>query len=499
MSKNTRTRFARATLLAVAASAVLSGGVLLPQAAHAVPAKPGIDAPDSSRYKQEARYPTPLATTDAGSMQAAATAVTRQEIIARAKHWVDVGVEYDNYTSFEGYRKDCSGFVSMAWKLGTSATTRTLDNYATTITKEQLLPGDALLWVNPDPNQMGHVRIFGGWLDGAKSRFWVYEQTPPRAVYREYSWSTSVANGYRPIRADNVVEEANPLGTMLHEVRRADGTWTGFEPLGGAGKDIATTVMPDGSAQVVAIGADDVVYHRVRRQDGSWTPWEPLNGADTLTPAKGKKVAIAGAADGTAQVVIVGWDGATYHRVRKYDGSWTPFEPLGANGKDVAIAMLPDGSSQTVIIGADDVVYHRIRNAAGSWTPFAPLNGVGTTAPAKGKKVGIAGGPDGSAQVVIVGWDNGTYHRARFVNGDWSPFSSLGMAANDIAIATLSDNSSQVVAAGTDNVIKHRVRGDNGSWTPFAPLDGFGAAAMGKSVTIAGGPDGTAQVAITSF
>lgn len=34
----------------------------------------------------------------------------------------------------------------------------------------------------------------------------------------------------------------------------------------------------------------------------------------------------------------------------------------------------------------------------------SPLNGMGTTAPAKGKKVSIAGAADGSAQVAIIGF-----------------------------------------------------------------------------------------------
>ena len=124
---------------------------------------------------------------------------------------------------------------------------------------------------------------------------------------------------------------------------------------------------------------------------------------------------------------------------------------------------------------------------------------MGTSAPAKGRKVSIAGDPDGSAQVAIVGWDGGTYHRVRYVDGSWSPFGSLGATANDIAITAMSDGSGQLVIAGTDNVIYHRVRNLSGTWTAFSPLAGFGAAAMGKSVTIAGGPDGSAQVAITSF
>ena len=293
--------------------------------------------------------------------------------------------------------------------------------------------------------------------------------------------------------------DADPSGAVLHEVRNVDGTWTGFEPLGRDARDVAMTALPDGSAQTAIIGGDDVVYHRARAANGTWTPFAPVNGFATTTPAKGKKISIAGAADGSAQLVIIGWDNVVYHRVRDVNGQWGPFGSLGVAAKDVAITTLPDGSAQVLIIGADDVVHHRVRNAAGSWTPFAALDGVGTSAPAKGKRVSIAGGADGSAQAVIVGWDNAVYHRARYVNGGWSEFASLGTSGKDVAVTAMPDGSSQTVIAGGDDVIYHRVRAANGSWTPFAPLAGFGAPAKGKKVSIAGAADGTVQVAIVSF
>lgn len=64
---------------------------------------------------------------------------------------------------------------------------------------------------------------------------------------------------------------------------------------------------------------------------------------------------------------------------------------------------MPDGSAQVLIVGADDRVYHEIRNADGSWTGFQPLPGAGTSAPAGGHKVSIAGMSDNAAQIFIVG------------------------------------------------------------------------------------------------
>lgn len=170
----------------------------------------------------------------------------------------------------------------------------------------------------------------------------------------------------------------------------------------------ALRVYPGGSGASVA----GPMYHEIRNADGqSWTGLQPLPGKGTTEPAQAKRVAIAGMPDGSAQVLIVGWDNVVYHEIRNVDGSWTGFQPLSGAGtpnpagaKDVAITGMPDGSAQVLIIGADDRVYHEIRNADGlSWTGFQPLMGSGTTDPAGGSAVSIAGMPDGAAQVVIVG------------------------------------------------------------------------------------------------
>ncbi|MFD4534559.1 peptidoglycan-binding protein [Kitasatospora sp. NPDC058397] len=135
--------------------------------------------------------------------RAAAQPPTRAQIIQRAQGWVDQQVPYGmgSYWS-DGYRQDCSGFVSMAWGLGSSQTTWTLPNFAERIGKADLQPGDVLIYNNPASPQSGsHVTIFGGWTDSSLTRYLAYEQTSPGTKKRDtpYAyWNNSGA--YVPYR-----------------------------------------------------------------------------------------------------------------------------------------------------------------------------------------------------------------------------------------------------------------------------------------------------------
>ena len=89
--------------------------------------------------------------------------IDRNTIIRRAKRWVDQRVPYSQSAYKDGYRTDCSGYVSMAWNLSSSKTTWTLPDVSRRITKEDLQPGDVLIKNNPaDPVNGSHVVIFLG-------------------------------------------------------------------------------------------------------------------------------------------------------------------------------------------------------------------------------------------------------------------------------------------------------------------------------------------------
>ncbi|MFE1550530.1 peptidoglycan-binding protein [Streptomyces sp. NPDC058718] len=107
---------------------------------------------------------------------------TRAEIINRAKLWVTAQVPYsmEKYWS-DGYRQDCSGYISMAWNLRSNEWTGSLDRFAERIDRTELQPGDILLFHNPaNPTRGSHVTIFGGWTDYTHTSYIAYEQTKPR-------------------------------------------------------------------------------------------------------------------------------------------------------------------------------------------------------------------------------------------------------------------------------------------------------------------------------
>ncbi|MFE9659931.1 MULTISPECIES: peptidoglycan-binding protein [unclassified Streptomyces] len=220
-------------------SALLGGvGSLLPGPTPAPadgPGEPGIpyapgggDADGSTGTPQGTAGPlygpaAPPGSTATPAATPAATnfpAVTRAEIINRAKTWVNAKVPYSmsKYWS-DGYRQDCSGFVSMAWGLGSNQWTGSLAGFAVRITKAELQPGDMLLFHNPsNPGAGSHVTIFGGWTDYTRNHYIAYEQTPPKAIKRSTPypyWNN--ANNYIPYRYRGVQSgggSSGPTGSI---------------------------------------------------------------------------------------------------------------------------------------------------------------------------------------------------------------------------------------------------------------------------------------------
>jgi hypothetical protein len=104
------------------------------------------------------------------SAPAPAHAITRDEVIARATSWVNLRLGYSRRATFGGYRRDCSGMVSMAWGVGRSYTSRSISSRAMRIPVGALQPGDAI-------QTPGHVEIFGGWVNQRKGTFVALEQS----------------------------------------------------------------------------------------------------------------------------------------------------------------------------------------------------------------------------------------------------------------------------------------------------------------------------------
>ncbi|MEU9373151.1 peptidoglycan-binding protein [Streptomyces sp. NPDC048255] len=203
----------RALVLATAAGVVMGGGgAAAALTAPAAPAAPGAVALDDPGSPQGGRAPlhgpkAPVGKPGAPGAPGAVKRIDRATIVNRAKLWLDAQVPYsmsDYWT--DGYRQDCSGYVSMVWNLGTNEWTGSLDRFATKITKEELLPGDMLLFHNPaNPTNGSHVVIFGGWVDETHTHYVAYEQTRPttRKLATPYGYWSNAAK-YVPYRFNGV-------------------------------------------------------------------------------------------------------------------------------------------------------------------------------------------------------------------------------------------------------------------------------------------------------
>ncbi|MEV7418365.1 CehA/McbA family metallohydrolase [Streptomyces sp. NPDC089919] len=153
-----------------------------------------------------------------------------------------------------------------------------------------------------------------------------------------------------------------PKGDMYLTIRRSSGAWGTWTRVPGAhgapnfaGPALDITGLPDGSSQLVGIGLDGTLYHQVRHPDGRYDGFAAPRGVTTATMSA-SAVAIAGMPDGTAQVVAVGADGNVWHDIR-FPASWQGFRPLGGlqgadrlRGGALSIAGMRDGSSQVLVI-----------------------------------------------------------------------------------------------------------------------------------------------------
>jgi hypothetical protein len=141
-----------------------------------------------------------------GLFPTTAHAITRDAVLGRAHDWVVKRVRYSQSSTFAGYRRDCSGFVSMAWKLGRSYTSSTIRAVAVRVPLSKLRPGDAV-------HTSGHVAIFVRWANAARSRYVAMEESQPGrpAMHHVRSIGRSATGlRYRRIAEDPIVVAVAP-------------------------------------------------------------------------------------------------------------------------------------------------------------------------------------------------------------------------------------------------------------------------------------------------
>lgn len=135
----------------------------------------------------------------AAAFSPTALGITQDEVISRAQRRVNAPVPYSQREYYGGYRTDCSGYVSMCWKTGTSWSTRSFYRVTHRIPVSELRRGDAML------KKGYHIRLFYGWLDEARSTYVAYESAYGTiAAARVHSLREDLDAGYVPVRYDNI-------------------------------------------------------------------------------------------------------------------------------------------------------------------------------------------------------------------------------------------------------------------------------------------------------
>ncbi|MFB7462578.1 hypothetical protein ACFCZ1_03540 [Streptomyces sp. NPDC056224] len=198
MSKNTTRRWSMAALTAV---------VCVGSAALTAPSAPAAQPTTTQTF---------TASSESGYTEAvqAAPRITRAQVLARAKTWLTANngrpVPYSQNKRWkDGYRQDCSGFVSMALGLskpGPNTVALKKSAYTRPIPMSRLAPGDLVIKADSNSADKRHVVIFDGWANSAHTVYKSYEQAGGVGTrWKQHSYGVNGRDGYHAYRPVNIV------------------------------------------------------------------------------------------------------------------------------------------------------------------------------------------------------------------------------------------------------------------------------------------------------
>ncbi|TDD23030.1 peptidoglycan endopeptidase [Actinomadura sp. KC06] len=134
----------------------------------------------------------------------------RSEVIARAKTWnpgTDDRVRYSQVRSHNGYRADCSGYVSMTLGLdkpGPNTQGLTSSRYTERISMDELKKGDLVMDAE-GTNTTRHVVIFEKWANSDRTSYWAYEQRGRYGTdHRTRDYGLDSGSEYKAYRPKNL-------------------------------------------------------------------------------------------------------------------------------------------------------------------------------------------------------------------------------------------------------------------------------------------------------
>ncbi|MFD9894880.1 hypothetical protein ACFWY9_36510 [Amycolatopsis sp. NPDC059027] len=181
------------------AVAMAATGLVLCAPAVAQAAPGGVDGGESAAVAAEAAPAVPAALT-----------VSRGEMIKRATTWhphTAERVRYDQNKTHNGYRTDCSGYVSMAAGLakpGPNTVALAGSKVSVPINKNDMKMGDLFIDAIGDHNTR-HVVIFEKWSNAQHTKYWAYEQRGGYGTdHRELTYGLDAGSQFKAHRLKNI-------------------------------------------------------------------------------------------------------------------------------------------------------------------------------------------------------------------------------------------------------------------------------------------------------
>ncbi|MFD0273708.1 hypothetical protein ACFVHB_07285 [Kitasatospora sp. NPDC127111] len=423
------------------------------------------------------------------SPNATAPSLTRSQVIDRAASWVDQGLKYSGEGSYQGYRTDCSGYVSMAWKLSYSMDTTSFvpTGVASWIGKGDLKPGDALL--NDAAGRYGHVVLFERWANDAHTSYLGYEFTGSGVHHREIPYPYfpgSPGNPYRPVRNNSIVDDQTPTppkpvannrtlaaieGGVLHEVYTDGKGWhDNVVPGVGSMSALGFAYSPSGRRVIEAV--ENGALHEIYSDGDGWV--------DNAVPVSGTIDSLGFAYHPMTGIrVVEAVEGGTIHEIFADGDGWHDNVIPGVANVS-ALGFAYKASGQRVIEAVVNGALHEIYPDGDGWVDNA-VQGVGGNISTLGFAINKSTG-----QRVIEAVEGGVLHEIYTdPHGAWQDNVVPGVSGTITSVSVkLKDSGERVVEAVVDGAL-HEIYTEAGVWhDSVVPGTAGGATAVSFDLTL---------------
>jgi len=408
-------------------------------------------------------------------------------VLSRADAWVQANVPYSQTSCYQGFRQDCSGFVSMAWELPSSLITTEFnpkynggDSRFPPISPSQLVPGDALVYdasANPGDSGEHHIALFTGWSadDNGSHRYANIAQEADTALGTIGTTDNDLAGSYwgsfQPIHYTGLRSPVATNGGWF--TRPSSSSWSGVRvgsdgrayqsvysgagwhtyPIDGGLSGTPTLVYANGETDFFGLAPSGDLWQD-RYVNSGWTGWY----RDTGVTFKAGTGISAIYADGMYQVFGVGPSGTMYRSY--YSGGWHS-QSLGGNLTGTPGVTYVDGRYDVFALAPSGQLYQNI-NRTGTWEGWNPD---GTVQYRVGTGVSALYA-DGMYRVYGVG-PSGVLYQAYYASGWHSQ--DLGGNITGTPTATYLNGRYDVFALSLSGDLWQLNRPDGGTWGTWAP------------------------------